>query len=190
MEVSSINHLQQGEVKREWPTIQLVLQPPPLKDTKCFREGGLHECQLWKATPETHHLEANWVRRLERLLGLQQDTRLDEGGIMISHRQTSLEIAPFRIVQVEFYDLHQQDDGMDLFRATQYLEAKIHNLHIPAAAVICRLHKGWRANSRSNWHFSKITTPKMRSILETKLRHCGHISHEHRMSLPWSVVIC
>jgi hypothetical protein len=190
VEVFSTNHLQQGEAKVEWHIIQLVRQRQPLKDTKCFREGELHECQHWRAIREIHHLEGNWALLLERLLELQQDTQLDEGGTMINHRPMSSEIALSRIVQEGYYDPHQLGDETDLFQVIQYLEAKTPNLHIPVAVEICRLRKVWQANSPSSYHFSRITIPKTKSTLETKLRLCGHISHERRTSLPWSVVIC
>ena len=188
MEVSSINHHQLEEAKLEWLIIQLVLQRRHLKVTRCFQEDALRECQRWKAIQVILHLGVMQWRR--QPLEQQQATRPDGEGIMTSHRQTSLEIALFQIVLEGFYDLHQPGDGMDRFRVIQCWEKGTLNLHIPVAVVICRLHKEWQVNSRSSWHFSRITIPKMRSIPETRLRHSGHTNHEHRTSLLWSVVIC
>lgn len=150
MGVFSTNHLQQGEAKVEWHTIQLVRQRQHLKGTKCFREGELHECQRWRAIRETHHLEENWALPLERPLELLQDTQLDEGGTMINRRQMSLEIVPSPIVQEGYYDLLQPGDETDLFLVILHLEARTLNLHIPAAAEKCHLRKVWQANSPSN----------------------------------------
>lgn len=190
MEVCSTNPLQQGEAKLEWRTILLAPQPPRRKGMKCFQGVELQGCQRWKDIPATHRLEVNRVvQRLQEPLELLRVTQLDGEDITTSLRRMNLVTARSR-VQEAFYDLRQLVDEMDRCQVTQPSEVKIHNLHIPVVAATCHPHRVWQANSPSNWHSSRTTTPKMRSILVTKLQHFGHINHEHQTSFPWSEVIC